>query len=109
MHFGNVSVEMPQSIFLVIKENGMKKLLKLGGILALAGLLAVQPGCMTLDHLLDPKQSVSMYGGTVSSYREIEDENTGKFGTLCRLIDLPLTIVADTLLLLVTVPMELSR
>ena len=87
----------------------MKKLRKLCGMLALAGVLAAQPGCMTLDHLLDTKQPVSMYGGTTSSYKEIEDVNTGWFGVLCRLIDLPLTIAADTVLLPITAPVQLTR
>lgn len=87
----------------------MKKLRQIGGVLAVVGLLAAQPGCMTLDHLLDTKQPVSMYGGTVSSYKEIEDVNTGWFGVLCRIIDLPLTIAADTALLIVTAPLEMTR
>ena len=87
----------------------MKKLRKLCGMLALAGVLAAQPGCMTLDHLLDTEQPVSMYGGTTSSYKEIEDVNTGWFGVLCRLVDLPLTIAADTVLLPITAPVQLTR
>ena len=87
----------------------MKKLRKLCGALAVAGVLAAQPGCMTLDHLLDTQQPVSMYGGTTSSYKEMEDVKTGWFAVLCRLIDLPLTIVADTLLLPVTAPIQLTR
>ena len=67
----------------------MKKLLRVGGVLALAGSLAIQPGCMTIDHLLDSNQEVAMYGGTAASIREIEDKNTSWFGVLCRLIDLP--------------------
>ena len=55
----------------------MKKLRKLCGALAVAGVLAAQPGCMTLDHLLDTQQPVSMYGGTTSSYKEMEDVKTG--------------------------------
>ena len=41
----------------------MKKLIRFGGVLALAGSLAIQPGCMTIDHLLDSNQEVAMYGG----------------------------------------------
>ena len=80
----------------------MKKLIRLGGALALAGSLAIQPGCMTIDHLLDSNQEVAMYGGTAASIREIEDENTSWFGVLCRLIDLLPTVAADTLILPVT-------
>ena len=80
----------------------MKKLIRLGGVLALAGSLAIQPGCMTIDHLLDGNQEVAMYGGTAASLREIEDENTSWFGVLCRLIDLLPTVAADTLILPVT-------
>ncbi|MBL05155.1 MAG: hypothetical protein CMJ99_05920 [Planctomycetes bacterium] len=80
----------------------MKKLLRLGGALALAGSLAIQPGCMTIDHLLDSNQEVAMYGGTAASIREIEDKNTSWFGVLCRLIDLPFSVAADTLILPVT-------
>lgn len=80
----------------------MKKLLRFGGALALIGILALQPGCMTLDHLLDSEQQTSMYGGTAASLREIEDERTSWFGVLCRLIDLPLTAAADTILLPIT-------
>ena len=80
----------------------MKKLIRFGGVLALAGSLAVQPGCMTIDHLLDSNQKVEMYGGTAASIREIEDENTSWFGVLCRLIDLLPTVAADTLILPVT-------
>ncbi len=80
----------------------MKKLIRFGGVLALAGSLAIQPGCMTIDHLLDSNQEVAMYGGTAASIREIEDENTSWFGVLCRLIDLLPTVAADTLILPVT-------
>ena len=77
----------------------MKKLLRLGGVLALAGSLAIQPGCMTIDHLLDSNQEVAMYGGTAASIREIEDENTSRFGVACRILDLIPTIALDTLIL----------
>ena len=87
----------------------MKNLRQISVVFALAGVLAAQPGCMTLDHLLDTQQPVSMYGGTTSSYEEIEDVNTGWFGVLCRIIDLPLTIVADTILLPITAPIQLTR
>ena len=80
----------------------MKKLIRLGGVLALAGSLAIQPGCMTLDHLLDSNQEDEMYGGTAASIREIEDENTSWFGVLMRLLDLPFSVAADTLILPVT-------
>ena len=80
----------------------MKKLIRFGGVLALAGSLVVQPGCMTIDHLMDSNQKVEMYGGTAASIREIEDENTSWFGVLCRLIDLLPTVAADTLILPVT-------
>ena len=66
-------------------------------------------GNRLFDHLLDTQQPVSMYGGTTSSYKEMEDVKTGWFAVLCRLIDLPLTIVADTLLLPVTAPIQLTR
>jgi len=87
----------------------MKKSVRFAGALALLALLAFQPGCMTLDHLLDGKQEVTMYGGTTASYNEIEDPKTGWFGVLCRIIDLPLTLAADTLLMPITAPIQLLR
>ena len=87
----------------------MKKLRQFSGLLCVAGLLAAQPGCMTIDHLLDPQQPLSMYGGTTSSYEEMEDVKTGWFAVLCRLLDLPLTMALDTALLPVTAPIQLTR
>ncbi len=87
----------------------MKKCSKFVWVAALLVLLAAQPGCMTLDHLLDGEQDVAMYGGTTSSYLEIEDVKTGWFGVLCRIIDLPLTIAADTILLPITAPVQMMR
>ena len=87
----------------------MKKLIRLGGVLALVGLLAVQPGCCTLEHLMDPEQKLAMYGGTADCYRDMEDSRATFFEVLFRIVDLPFTIAADTLLLPVTAPVELMR
>ena len=65
----------------------MKKYAKVVWVVALLGLLAAQPGCMTLDHLMDPKAEISIYGGTEASLREMEDPQTGWWGTLFRFVD----------------------
>ena len=87
----------------------MKKLIRLGGVLALVGFLAIQPGCCTLEHLMDSEQELAMYGGTADCVRDMEDSRATFFEVLFRLADLPFTIVADTILLPVTVPVELMR
>ena len=64
---------------------------------------------MTVDHLVDTDQRLEMYGGTTSSYRYIQDESAPFFGTLIRMIDLPLTAIGDTLLLPIVAPIVLLR
>ena len=64
-------------------------------------------GCMTIEHLVDPKQKLRMYGGTADSYDYIEDPRQPRFGVFVRIVDLPLTVVADTALLPVTAPVQL--
>ena len=78
-------------------------------VFLLAGMVFVSGGCMTLDHLLDPEQEIRVYGGTQSSYEYIADDYSPFFGTLIRIIDLPITVVADTLLLPVTAVMDSRR
>lgn len=88
----------------------MKKYVKIVWVVALLGFLASQPGCMTLDHLLDPKQEISIYGGTTASLREIEDPQTGFWGTLFRMLDFIPTVVLDTVLIPVfTGPIQMMR
>ncbi|MCS5628764.1 MAG: hypothetical protein VX387_10405 [Planctomycetota bacterium] len=87
----------------------MKKLRQLSGILALAGLLSVQSGCCTLEHLMDPEQKLSMYGGTADCVRDMEDPRATFWEVAFRLIDIFPTIAADTLILPVTAPWELTH
>ncbi len=64
---------------------------------------------MTLDHLIDPDQKLRMYGGTSTSYNYIEDPRSPRFGVFVRIVDLPLTLVGDTVLLPVSAPVEALR
>ncbi len=64
---------------------------------------------MSLEHVLDPDTKLEMYGGTKSSLNYQADEGSSFLGTLVRLIDLPATVVMDTLLLPISMPVELSR
>ena len=87
----------------------MTKLTRLGAVLALAGFLAIPPGCCTLEHLMDSEQELARYGGTAECVRDMEDSRATFFEVLFRSVDLPFTIVADTILWPVTVPVELMR
>ena len=88
----------------------MKKCVKCVWVVALLGLLAAQPGCMTLDHLMDPKADISIYGGTAASLREMEDPQTGWWGTFFRTLDFLPTVALDTLLIpVLTGPIQLMR
>ena len=78
-------------------------------LLLSCALVSLSTSCMSLEHLVDPKQRLSMYGGTKSSYEYIEDDSSPFFGTFVRILDLPLTVVLDTLLLPVSAPVQLSR
>ncbi len=78
--------------------------------LAAAALVAIaMPGCMSLEHVLDPDQKLEMYGGTKRSYAYIEDDSSPFFGSLVRVVDFPLTVVLDTVILPVSAPVELLR
>ncbi len=87
----------------------MKKLRQLSGILALAGLLYVQPGCCTLEHLMDPEQKLSMYGGTIDCVRDMEDPRATFGEVFFRLFDIWPTIAVDTVMLPVTAPWQLTH
>ncbi len=88
----------------------MKACAKFVWVVALLGFLAAQPGCMTLDHLMDPTEELSIYGGTAASLREIEDPQTGWWYTFFRILDFPLTVVSDTVLIpVLTGPVQLFR
>ena len=76
------------------------------GLVGLSGLCG---GCMTLDHLIDSEEKLEMYGGTTKSWAYVSDPGSSFFGTLIRLIDLPATVVGDTLMLPISAPVELSR
>ena len=75
----------------------------------LAGLVLVSSGCMSIEHLLDTDQKLAMYGGTKASMEYIEDDGSPFFGSLVRILDLPLTLVFDTLLLPISAFVELAR
>jgi uncharacterized protein YceK len=60
---------------------------------------------MTIEHLIDPKQKLKVYGGTKTSYDYIENAGSPRFGVLLRIIDLPFTTVADTLITPITIPL----
>lgn len=82
------------------------------GLLVAVGFVTLSSlcgGCMTLDHLLDSDEELEMYGGTTKSWDYITDPDSSFFGTLIRIIDLPATVVGDTLLLPISAPIELSR
>ena len=89
----------------------MKTCAKFVWAVALLGFLAAQPGCMTLDHLMDPTEELSIYGGTAASFREIEDpENTEWWYTFWRIMDLPFTVAFDTVLIpVLSGPAQLLR
>ena len=88
----------------------MKTCAKSVWVVALLGFLAAQPGCMTLDHLMDPKEDISIYGGTAASLREMEDPETGWWGTFFRFVDFIPTVVLDTVLIpVLTGPVQLFR
>ena len=88
----------------------MKKCARFVWVVALLGSLAAQSGCMTLDHLMDPKEDISIYGGTAASLRKIEDPQTGWWGTFFRMLDFPLTMALDTVLIpVLTGPVQLFR
>jgi len=72
-------------------------------ILTLVGLFS--SSCMTMEHLLDREQKLQVYGGTKSSYNYIENPGSPRFGVLLRIIDLPFTVLADTLITPVTIPL----
>ena len=63
---------------------------------------------MTFDHLFDSDQRLEMYGGTKSSWAYVSDDGSPFFGTLIRLIDLPVTAIMDTLILPVVAPLATS-
>ncbi len=68
-------------------------------------LLATTSGCMSLEHVLDPDAKLEMYGGTKSSL----DDGSSFFGKLFQMIDLPATVAMDTVLLPISMPVQLSR
>ncbi len=71
-------------------------------------LLATTSGCMSLEHVLDPDARLAMYGGTESSL-DYQAEGSSFFGKLFRMIDLPATLAMDTVLLPISMPVQLSR
>jgi uncharacterized protein YceK len=77
--------------------------------LLLCGLARFASGCMTIEHLLDAKEDLRMYGGTIRSNKYMEDGSNPRWGVALRIIDLPFTVVADTVLLPVTAPVESLR
>jgi len=72
-------------------------------VLALFGITS--PGCMTIEHAIDPRTPFQVYGGVTTSWDYILREDSSFFGSCCRLIDLPATMVGDTLLLPVSIPL----
>ena len=62
---------------------------------------------MTLEHILDIEEPAKMYGGTKRSYKQMEDPEMGPFWVAVRIIDLPFTVVADTVTLPIMAPIEL--
>lgn len=68
-------------------------------LLIASSLLASAAGCASLEHALDPDTELEVYGGTSRSWDYVTDGASPAFGTLCRVIDLPLTVIMDTLLL----------
>ncbi len=78
-------------------------------LLLLLFLLALAPGCMSLEHIFDPDTPLEIYGGVTTSCREMASDETGFFGALCRAIDLPATAAFDTVLLPISIPVQLTR
>ncbi len=72
-------------------------------------LLATTSGCMSLEHVLDPDARLAMYGGTKSSWDYQADGGSSFVGKLFRMIDLPATVAMDTVLLPISMPVQLSR
>lgn len=67
-----------------------------------------QSGCVSIEHLTEDEQ-VEVYGGVAKSWDYITDLENPVFGRAVRTVDFPLTLIFDTLILPVTVPIVLSR
>lgn len=87
----------------------MRVVSKVTSGVVLVGTLVTMNGCMSLEHLLDPDQKLEMYGGTSGSIAYMTDEESSIFGSIVRALDLPLTVIFDTLLLPISAPVELTR
>ena len=65
-------------------------------------------GCVSLEHAFSPDEDFKIYGGVKRSSGYLANEDSPFFGQVFRLIDFPLTLVMDTLLLPISIPVELS-
>ena len=75
--------------------------------LAFTALVATS-GCVSLEHAFDPDEDFQIYGGVKRSSGYLANEDSPFFGQVFRLIDFPLTLVMDTLLLPISIPVDLS-
>lgn len=65
--------------------------------------------CVSIEHATDSEADLKIYGGTAISWNYINDRFSPFPGTIIRLIDLPMTLVMDTLLLPVSIPVGSSQ
>jgi uncharacterized protein YceK len=63
---------------------------------------------MSLEHLSEDEE-VEIYGGVTRSWNYVSDLENPWFGRAVRTIDLPLTVIFDTLILPITIPVSLTR
>lgn len=71
--------------------------------------LCLPGGCKSLEHVFDTEQKLEMYGGTRSSWAYISGEESPFLGKFFHFLDLPLTLVMDTALFPIAMPVQLVR
>src|SRR5690606_21827943 len=76
--------------------------------ISIAAILSLATGCVSIEHLAEDEQ-VEIYGGVQKSWNYIQDLENPVMGRAVRTLDFPLTLVFDTLILPVTVPIVLLR
>ena len=66
-------------------------------------------GCVSLEHAFDPDEDFQIYGGVKQSSAYLTNAESPFFGQVFRLIDFPLTVALDTVLLPISIPVDVSR
>ena len=65
--------------------------------------------CVSIEHAADSEKDLRIYGGTANSWNYINDRFSPFSGTIFRLIDLPMTLAMDTLILPISIPAGSSQ